>query len=171
MPSRIPGFRGEFLWELDVPEIQLLALAEAIPAEMYGWRPAAGARSFSAVLVHVANCNLLLLKLAELGGPSLAQVAALVRDSLSMEQTVTEKAAVLALLKRSFEAVRQSFTAATDADLEKTGEFFGEPATVRRVYLRMLAHTHEHMGQAIAYTRSMGLAAPWPDPLKELESV
>jgi hypothetical protein len=37
MQTRIPGFRGEFLWELDVPEIQMLALAEAVPAETYAW--------------------------------------------------------------------------------------------------------------------------------------
>ena len=33
--------------------------------------------------------------------------------------------------------------------------FFGEPTTVGRVYLGMFTHTHEHIGQAIAYAR------PW----------
>jgi len=39
------------------------------------------------------------------------------------------------------------------------------------LYLRMLAHSHEHMGQAIAYVRSMGIKAPWPDPLKNLDRI
>jgi uncharacterized damage-inducible protein DinB len=29
--------------------------------------------------------------------------------------------------------------------------------------MRGLTHMHEHMGQLIAYTRAMGLSAPWPD--------
>jgi len=27
------------------------------------------------------------------------------------------------------------------------------------------------MGQAIAYVRSMGIKAPWPDPLKNLDRI
>ena len=61
MKLRLPGFKGEFLWEFDIAERQLLALAEAFPAESYGWRPAETARSVSEVLVHVAAGNLLLL--------------------------------------------------------------------------------------------------------------
>ena len=51
------------------------------------------------------------------------------------------------------------------------GNFFGKPEAVRRLYLRMLAHSHEHMGQAIAYVRSMGYKVPWPDPLRDLDRV
>ena len=53
MSTRLPGFRGEYLWEFDFAEKQLLALAEAFPAERYAWRPAETARSVSEVLVHV----------------------------------------------------------------------------------------------------------------------
>jgi hypothetical protein len=34
---------------------------------------------------------------------------------------------------------------------------------VRRVYLRLLAHTDEHMGQMIAYLRFNGIVPTWPD--------
>jgi uncharacterized damage-inducible protein DinB len=181
MQQRIPGFRGEFLWELDVPEIQLLALAEAVPAETYAWRPAEGARSLSEVLVHVAAGNFLLMKLAGIAVPGgfdlfgpvegdpLTQLAAIVHRSRSLEKTVVEKSAVVELLRRSIEAVRQSFTEASNEELERTGEYFGEQTTVRRVYMRMLAHMHEHMGQAVAYARAAGIRVPWPDPLDELK--
>jgi hypothetical protein len=36
MSTRLPGFRGEYLWEYDIAEKQVLALAEAFPAERYG---------------------------------------------------------------------------------------------------------------------------------------
>jgi hypothetical protein len=92
----------------------------------------------------------------------------MIRKNVSLEQTLTEKQHVIDLLTRSFEAVRRSLTACGVEDLERTGHFFGEPTTVRWVYLRMLAYTHEHMGQAIAYARTNGIKVPWPDPLNEL---
>ena len=48
-----------------------------------------------------------------------------------------------------------SFCQASDAELDRRLHFFGEGTTVRRVYLRLLAHAHEHMGQMIAYRGSM----------------
>lgn len=59
----MPGFHGEYLWELDIAQVQLLALAEAVPEEGYSWRPVDDARSFSAMLVHVAAGNFALLHL------------------------------------------------------------------------------------------------------------
>jgi uncharacterized damage-inducible protein DinB len=76
---------------------------------------------------------------------------------------VREKNVVVALLRRSLEAVNQSFTQATAPELDRRPHFFGEETTVRRVYLRLLTHTHEHMGQMIAYLRFNGIAPPWPD--------
>lgn len=181
MGSRIPGFRGEYLWELDIPQTQLLALADAFPEEKYDWRPADDARSFSEVLVHVAAGNLMLLRLVgvqapggldlygSLEGDQFTRLAAAIRKNISLEKTVTEKRAVIDLLRRSFEAVRQSLMASGDEEIEISGHFFSEPTTVRRVYLRMLAHSHEHMGQAIAYARASGIKVPWPDPLKEFK--
>jgi hypothetical protein len=183
MPSRISGFPGEYLWELDISRIQLLALAGAVPEEKYGWRPTGGTRPFSAVLVHIANGNFALLRLvgvrapdvADLYGPldgdELGQFAATIRKNIELEETLTGKQGVVDLLKKSFEAIEEAFHALSAEDLGKTGYFFGEQTTVRRVYLRMLAHTHEHMGQAIAYVRSMGIKAPWPDPRDALDRI
>ena len=43
---------------------QLLQLAEATPAEKFGWRPAAGVRSISEVYMHLALGNYYLLERA-----------------------------------------------------------------------------------------------------------
>ncbi len=163
--------------------MQLLALAEAAPEQIYGWRPVDGSRPFSAVLVHIAVCNLGLLHLAgvrvpggvglydDLRGDEMTRTAAMIRENMSLERTVTEKQSVVELLRRSFEAVQRSLTEASAGEIERPVACFGEQTTVRRVFLRMLAHTHEHMGQAIAYTRTYGLKMPWPDPLREFDSV
>ena len=181
MPLRVAGFHGEYLWELDIAQMQLLALADAVPDAGYSWRPVDDARPFSAVLVHIAAGNFLLLHLvgmlpdsvADLYGPldgdTFARFAAMIAKNVSLERTIQGKQPVLDLLSRSFDAIRQSFSQCSVEHLERIGNFFGEPTTVRRVYLRMLTHTHEHMGQAIAYARSYGIRVPWPDPLKSFD--
>jgi uncharacterized damage-inducible protein DinB len=181
MAERLPGFRDEYLWEWGVPEHHLRAIVEAMPAERFGWRPADDARSVSEVLVHIAAGNFMLLDLVgvteplrpyaavETRGPE-RFLAVLVKIH-DMEKTVTGKAEAVAILNASLEAVRTAFTQATDAELDRVSEFFGEQTTVRRVYMRMLAHTHEHMGQLIAYTRTMGSKAPWVDPMDEVRAM
>jgi hypothetical protein len=175
------NFKREYQWELSIPRIQLLALVNAVPEERYGWKPAVDARTFSAVMVHIAAGNLMLLCRAGVSAPEVveicgavesdspAQWAAVIRRTLELERTVTGKVAVHSLLERSFATVERCFGAATEEELGKAANFFGEKTTQRRLYLRMLAHSDEHMGQAIAYVRSMGMKAPWPDPLKNLD--
>ena len=170
---RIDGFRGEYLWELEVAERQITGMAEAIPAEKYDWRPDQKARSVSEVLVHVAVGNFLLLDAVGVAAPAdlygqvpadgQGRVLGLIRRNDELEKSVREKVAVTEVLKRSLQAVRNSMTQAVDVDLDQQRLFFGAQTTVRRVYLRLLAHSHEHMGQMIAYMRINGMSPPWPD--------
>lgn len=171
MSTRLPGFRGEYLWEYDIAERQLLALAEAFPAERYGWRPAETARSVSEVLVHVGAGGRMLLALlgvkaepdlyGKLEGEGIAPAMAMLVRNESLEKSMTDKADVLALLRKSLNAMRTAFTEASDAELDRPEVFSGENTTVRRFYMRAVCHLHEHMGQLIAYARAMGLPAPW----------
>jgi len=173
MTTRIPGFRGEFLWELEIVTRQSVAMAGAIPPEKYDWRPDAKARAVSEVFVHVATGNFMLLDVVGVAAPAdlYAQIPAagherfvgLIRRNDELVASLREKNAVVGLLKRSLQTVEQSFTQASDSDLERRLHFYGEETTVRRVYLRLLTHAHEHMGQMIAYLRSNGIAPPWPD--------
>ena len=173
MTQRLPGFKGEYLWELEIPEKQIAALAEAIPADTYSWRPSDRARSVSEVLVHIAVGNFLLLDVVgvplpvdlygQIEGDGYQRMIALIRKNDGFEKTITTKADVVPLLARSLAAVKTSFTDTSDTDMAKPGPIFGEESTARRVYLRMLVHMNEHMGQLVAYTRTMGNPAPWPD--------
>lgn len=170
---RLPGFKGEYLWEFEFPEKQLTALAEAFPADQYSWRPARQARSVSEVLVHVAVGNFFLLDVVgsplpvdlygQIEGDQYQRMIAVIRKNDGFEKAITSKPEVVPLLARSLGAVKEAFTNTSDEDLAKPGHVFGELSTARRVYLRMLVHMNEHMGQLVAYTRSMGNPAPWPD--------
>lgn len=169
----LEGFRGEYLSELGVAERQILAMAAAIPQEKYAWRPADDARSVSEVLIHIALGHLMILEMAgvpapeDLYGPPGAdpqeRVLQVVRRNDEMEKAITGKGEITALLRRSLDAARSAFTARDNASLEEARVFFGERTTVRRLYLRLLAHLHEHMGQMIGYVRMSGMKAPWPD--------
>jgi uncharacterized damage-inducible protein DinB len=171
MSTRLPGFRGEYLWEFDFAEKQLLALAEAFPAERYAWRPAETARSVSEVLVHVGAGGHMLLALlgvkaepdlyGKLEGEGMARAMAMFERNESLGKTMTDKADVVALVRKSLDAMRTAFTETSDAELDRPEVFSGESTTVRRFYMRALCHLHEHMGQLIAYARAMGLPAPW----------
>jgi DinB superfamily len=79
---------------------QLIALADATPAEQFGWRPAVGVRSTSEVYMHIATSNFYLLSVT---GPKMPPD--LKEDA---EKTVTSKAEVIGWLKRSLEAVKEA---------------------------------------------------------------
>jgi uncharacterized damage-inducible protein DinB len=132
---------------------QLIALAEAIPADKYSWRPAPGVRSVSEVFMHIAIANFGLLSFT---GPKMP--ADLKQDS---EKTVTKKADVIDWLKRSLEAVKTARAQLKPGDLERKVKIEGKTVTVDGMYLRIIIHDNEHMGQLVAYARMNGIVPPW----------
>jgi uncharacterized damage-inducible protein DinB len=135
---------------------QLIALAEATPAETFAWRPAPGVRSTSEVYMHIALANFYLLSVT---GPKMPDDI----KSADMEKTVTAKAEVIDLLKRSLEAVKTAHATAKPADLARKVKIAGKDATVDGMYLRIIVHANEHMGQLIAYARMSGVVPPWSE--------
>jgi uncharacterized damage-inducible protein DinB len=133
---------------------QLVALAEAIPAEKFAWRPGAGVRSTSEVFMHVALANFYLLSIT---GPKLPADF----KPESMEKTVTAKADVIDWLKRSLDAVKSAHASVTSADVQRSVQVFGRGSTVDGMYLRIIVHANEHMGQLVAYARMNGIVPPW----------
>ena len=132
---------------------QLVALAEATPEDKFSWRPAAGVRSTSEVYMHIVIANFYLLSVT---GPKMP--ADLKRE---MEKTVTSKADVINWLKRSLDAVKEAHAAITPKDLERKVHIADRDATVDGMYLRIIVHANEHMGQLIAYARMSGVKPPW----------
>lgn len=133
---------------------QLVALAEAFPAEKLAWRPGPGVRSTSEVLMHIAISNLYLLSVT---GPKMPADL----TSPGMEKTVTGKAEVINWLKRSLDAVKSARAGLKPADLQRRVKINGGDATVDGMYLRIIIHANEHMGQLVAYARMNGIVPPW----------
>ena len=133
---------------------QLVALAETIPAEKYAWRPGPGVRSTSEVFMHIAIANFGLL---EVTGPKMPADL----KSPNMEKTVTAKADVINWLKRSLDAVKSAHAGMKPFDFERKVKVYGRDATVDGMYLRIIVHANEHMGQLVAYARMNGVVPPW----------
>lgn len=151
-PAPAPaGLRGDVLAQLDDAAGKLQQLAQAIPQDKFTWRPGAGVRSVSEVLMHVAGGNYYVLSFAGVKAPS-GQPA---------EASVTDKAQVVEQLRRSFDHARAAIRAMTDADLDKPTTMFGQRTTYRGVILTTATHAHEHLGQLIAYARVNGVTPPW----------
>jgi uncharacterized damage-inducible protein DinB len=148
-PDLFQGYEGEW----NHVSGQLIALAEATPPEKFAWRPAPGVRSTSEVYVHIIRANFLMLNAIGLKMPND------LKDG--METTVTSKADVIGWLKRSLEAVKEARSAETSADLRRKTKFFTTDTTVDNIFLRMIVHNNEHMGQLVAYARMTGVVPPW----------
>jgi uncharacterized damage-inducible protein DinB len=132
---------------------QLIALAEATPREKFSWRPAPDVRSTSEVYMHIALANFYLLSVT---GPKMPP------DIKSdMEKSVTAKQDVIDWLKRSLDAVKTAHATVKPEDLQRKVKISGRDANVDGMYLRIIVHANEHMGQLIGYARMSGVVPPW----------
>ena len=150
--------RSEFIADTDTLHVKIVALAKAIPAEKYGWRPAPGVRSISEVLMHVvgewyfwAPSSMAGKPPADFGDPKTKLPA--------IEKDVTSKDAVVAELEKSWSYCVGQLRSADPATL--TAKYKPWNTTVDAAAFGMSGDLHEHLGQLIAYARSVGVKPPW----------
>ena len=90
----------------------LLSLADAIPADKYGWRPEPGVRSVSEVLMHLAQSNYYLLSVT---GPKMPPEL----ENNEVEKTIKSKPEVMAYLRHSLDAVKNARTHLKPSELHR----------------------------------------------------
>jgi uncharacterized damage-inducible protein DinB len=153
-----PSFQSDFGSDAEFVGKRLVDLANAVPAEKYSWRPAPGVRSVGEVYMHVATANYFL--------PSLVGGKLPEGFSRDLEKSVTDKAKVVEWLKRSVDNAKTVSAGLSNADLDKKVKVpfgGGMEMTERRVLMIVQTHMHEHLGQSIAYARSIGVTPPWSE--------
>jgi len=147
---------------------RLVQLAEAMPEEVYAWRPAEGVRSTSETFMHVSSANMMMpvaFGVAPAEGFEMPEdMFAMARD---WEMNVTAKADVMAKLKESIEYGKGAIANFPESQLDEEVDLFGPPMPKRAGLLILLSHSHEHLGQLIAYARSNGVKPPWSQPMPE----
>ncbi len=145
-------------------ERSFLSLADAMPAEKYGFKPTDGefkeARTFGEQVKHVACANFAFFNEIEKkeppadcanGGPSPAAT----------------KAELIAYLRDSFDYAQKVLSQMTSANaLDPAGGPYGGPST--RLGLTTLAvwHASDHYGQLVVYLRLNGIVPPASQPAR-----
>ena len=153
------GFQTDFVALLDDVQKKILSLEDAIPQDKFKWRPAPGIRSVSEAFLHIAYGNYGFTK----GATGQAPPAAVGwdMDHAKWDGKTTDKAEIKKTLEASFDQVRAAMKDVTDADLDKKVSAFGHDMTERAVWMALLGHLNEHMGQEVAYARANGVVPPW----------
>jgi len=154
--SAPPGFAEEFQGQFEASARKLVALAEAMPAEKYSWRPMEGVASVGEVFMHIATYNYRYPD-QNLGiSPPAAAAGYAV-----WEETVTGKAEAVRILAASMDHVRNVAAGLGSADMEKPTRLYGRDVAQWAVLLQLVTHMNEHLGQSIAYARMNGVVPPW----------
>lgn len=160
--AALTGLRGDLLGDLEVLEQKYTSLAEALTGH-FAWRPSEGVRSVSEVFTHVAGTNIYLPVALDIAPPAGMEVASFDEGFARMgelEET-TEPAAVLEMLRTSFDHARHVIASVSEEEFDEEISFFGQPYTKRQGLIGMVTHMHEHLGQAVAYARMNGVVPPW----------
>jgi uncharacterized damage-inducible protein DinB len=147
---------SQYMADLTDLHEKVAALANAIPAEKYSWRPSSKVRTVSELLMHFAGEWTYLCPLS-VGNKPPADVK--MGDEMQKLERVTDKAAVLAQLGKSWDTCRASLRAMDSRRL--VPDSLPAKMGFARVVLRITGDQHEHMGQLIAYARSIDVTPPW----------
>jgi uncharacterized damage-inducible protein DinB len=145
------AFQKDLLDDLQETADHLMSLSQAVPAEKYNWKPGEGVRSVGEVYSHIADANFGIPKAA---GIKSTMTAPDIKGATGKDQIVSN-------LKASIENVQQIITSTPDSALDGKVKLFGHDFTVRGTLLLLVGHMHEHLGQSIAYARSIGVVPPW----------
>ncbi|HVR63070.1 MAG TPA: DinB family protein [Polyangia bacterium] len=153
------SFQEDWLGQLGSVEKKLMSLEEATPPNKMSWRPDKGIRSFSEVYLHAAYGNYGFLKSMGFDPPADAGFGA---DAGKWDKQTVDKEQIKKIMEKSFEHVRATVKALSDADVDKKVKMFGKfEMTERAALLMLLGHLNEHMGQLVAYARMNKIVPPW----------
>lgn len=149
--------RDQYMADLDTVHVKIMALANAIPAEKYTWRPAPGVRSISEALMHVAGEWYYYVP-SSVGGKPPADFG-VPKDAQVKLEKIASKKDVIDHLTKSWAHSKAQLQAADPSKL--TGKYKPWGTTLDESAFAMSGDMHEHLGQLIAYARSNGVKPPW----------
>jgi uncharacterized damage-inducible protein DinB len=121
-----------------------------VMAGKYDWKPGQGVRSVSDVFNLIVEENGMLAG-ALSGTPNKGAEPAPITDPGKMQDA----------LKASYADLQKAITGLSDKDLQTHVKLFGRDMTKQSALMLILLDQHEHLGQSIAYARTIGVVPPW----------
>ena len=138
---------GEYAKHFDALSKLSVAVAEAMPADQYGFRPHPESMNFGELMSHIATTNY--------------QFCASLKDSSTPAlPSPTAKDAVVKFLSDSFEYCSGVIPTLTEEQMSKSHNSPDGNLPGREVLLAMYIHVAHHRGQAEIYLRDKGVRPP-----------
>ena len=160
-PAPASGLVADLLRDVGQVEQKMIGLARAVPADKYAWRPGAGVRSVSDLIMHVAADNYLFPVILGTPADPATGITAEYKTAQAFETRKVSRDSAIVELERSFAFLKKSLSATPEAKLPEKVSMFGQQFTTQQAWLLATVHLHEHLGQFIAYARSNGVKPPW----------
>jgi hypothetical protein len=150
---------GDLLADWQQQKAMMMAIAEAMPEETYGFKPTEVQRTYAEQILHIAGANVFLMQ--HVGGTTAApQVDT--SDFKVFGLPATSKAEVLQVLSDGYDygiAVLQEFSEEALLETIAGPRFFGNVTRVRMAYYT-LSHAMDIYGQMAVYLRLNGVVPP-----------
>jgi len=153
--AQSPVFDKEFLKDWETSKQFTLAVADAMPADQYGFKVASEEMSFAGLMIHIAGSQA--MRFAQIAGET---VPFEVPQTLARE---TVKQTVRKALVDSFDfciGLLSKFTPEQMTKLYKVDWYERPEVTGRELVLGMFTHTAHHRAQAEVYLRAKGITPP-----------
>jgi hypothetical protein len=140
----------------------LVAAAESMPADKYGYRPTPEQMTFSALIAHVALTNVALCSALTTAPPPMAP------DELKKLSAIETKEPLVAAIRQSVDYCTQALAKATDAQLAGEATVFGRAAggSLGSLLVTLAVDWGDHYSTAAAYLRLNGILPPTAQPKK-----
>ena len=128
----------------------IVAAAEALPAEKYGYKPSAGQRTFAELVLHIRNDNR--VTCGAIGGKEAGTEAQLT--------PADPKEKLVAALQRSVAFCDAALAGVTDARVTDSVVYYGHPGLRVQALLGLVEDWTDHYSQQAMYLRLNGLLPP-----------
>jgi len=153
----------------DKPSIYLgsrdytIAIAEAMPADMYDYTPNVNAKTFGEQMTHVAMATKFLITLFTTDAPPPTQEQ--FAEAAKMEKAIAgDKEAVLNILNENFDYIEDLYENMTAEDFKKTFKVPFDPNSpdheMTKAFDFVAAHIAHHRAQAASYLRINNITPP-----------
>lgn len=151
------AFGRQFLPTWQRGAAYLLAVAQAMPEEHYGYAPTEEQKAFGWQLVHICQNIQYLHGRVIMSG---AEEESAAFELVAIPEDATDKAAVLACLESHLMWVAYSLARFDDVQMDTRLSFFAGKHPRLAVYLLIRDHITHHRGQLVVYLRLQGVAPP-----------
>jgi uncharacterized damage-inducible protein DinB len=143
--------RTELIQDWEGQKQTLVNIANAMPEEMWGFKPTPAQRTYGEQVMHIAEVNVQLLGLV--GGSATPPTFA--------ANAAATKAASVQALEQSYDYAIALLNGLTDAQVVETVDaaFMGQ-STRARVFWFLLSHSMDTYGQMAVYLRLNGVVPP-----------